>query len=246
MSLRASTARCAVPSPGREPSSWDRRCRLHGRLHPWIPTTWKLPPLAAACAAGEVHDFGNQVVAFRVGQHHIHAEAGHEPDDSLRDGKRFAVARRIGPAHGDLLAPEIVETSEVMLQVEQVGHALRGVVHVALQVDDGGPLGKDSTSDSRPRGPCPLRPCSCGLRPEKCRPGCRSLRSKRRSCSRFHAPFRRGRSAICPRQGPGPRGPAGWRPRRRKSACAWIDRGIGKQPGPMSNRRQEMLPWCSA
>ncbi len=65
----------------------------------------------------------------------VHAEAGHQADHALRHRQRLAVARRIRPGHRDLLALELVQAAEVLLQPRQVRHALRRVIDIALQVD---------------------------------------------------------------------------------------------------------------
>ena len=64
----------------------------------------------------------------------VHAEAGHQTNDALRHGQRFAIARGIGPGHGDLLAFEVFQASEVFLQPGQIGHGLGGVINIALQI----------------------------------------------------------------------------------------------------------------
>ena len=75
-----------------------------------------------------------------MGQHHVHAEAGHQADDALGHAEGLAVAGRVGPGHGDLLAAQLVHAAEVVNEMEGVGHTLGGVVDVALEVDQGGPL----------------------------------------------------------------------------------------------------------
>ena len=79
-------------------------------------------------------------MAFGMRQHDVHAETGHQADDALRHGEGFAVGGRIGPAHGDLLALELFHSSEMVDDVQHVSHALGGVVDVALEVDQRGPL----------------------------------------------------------------------------------------------------------
>ena len=69
-----------------------------------------------------------------MGEGDIHAEAGEQADDALRDGQGLAVAGGIGPGHGDLLALEVLHAAEVVDDVEHIGHALRRVVDVALEV----------------------------------------------------------------------------------------------------------------
>ncbi len=53
---------------------------------------------------GDFLYFAHHLVTLRMCQHHVHAEAGHEGDDALRDGKGFAIGGRVGPRHGNLLA----------------------------------------------------------------------------------------------------------------------------------------------
>ena len=83
---------------------------------------------------GDLLDLGHDLVAFGVSEGDIHAEAGEEADNALRDGEGLAVARGIGPCHGDLLALEVLHAAEVVDDVEHIGHALRRVVDVALEV----------------------------------------------------------------------------------------------------------------
>ena len=75
-----------------------------------------------------------------MGQHHVHAEPGHQADDALGHGQGLAVAGGVSPGHGDLLALQVLHTAELMDDVQHVRHALGGVVHVALQVHQGGLL----------------------------------------------------------------------------------------------------------
>ena len=75
-----------------------------------------------------------------MGQNHVHAEAGHQTDDALGHGQGLAVGGRVGPGHGNLLALQVLHTAELVDDVQHVGHGLGGVVHVALQVHQGGLL----------------------------------------------------------------------------------------------------------
>ena len=115
--------------------------------------------------AGQFDHLGHQVVALGVGQRHVHAEAGHEADDALRHRERLAVARRIGPGHGDLLAAQPLEPAEAALEVQQVGQRLGRVVDVALQVDHRGPPRRARPARSPPAGRRPPRACSGCPRP---------------------------------------------------------------------------------
>jgi hypothetical protein len=81
-----------------------------------------------------------------MGQDDVHAEAGEQADDALRDGQRLAVAGGVGPGHGDLLALEVLDAAEVVDDVQQVGHALGRMVDVALQVDQRRALLEDAVA----------------------------------------------------------------------------------------------------
>ena len=81
-----------------------------------------------------------------MGQGDVHAEAGEQADDALRDGQRLAVAGGVGPGHGDLLALEVLHAAEVVDDVQHIGHALGGMVDVALQVDERRALLEDTVA----------------------------------------------------------------------------------------------------
>ena len=93
-----------------------------------------------AVLLGGFDHVGDQAVAFGIGEGDIHAEAGHEADDALRHRERLAIAGRVGPGHRDLFATQIFERAEMVLQLQQVGHRLGGMVDVALEADDAGAL----------------------------------------------------------------------------------------------------------
>ena len=93
---------------------------------------------------GGLERFGHQVVTFGMREDHVHAEAGHQGDDGLRNGQRLAVAGGVGPGHGDFFTFEVFQGAEGFLEVQQVGHRLRGMIEIALQVDDGGALRQDA------------------------------------------------------------------------------------------------------
>ena len=103
----------------------------------------KLAPALGRIGRGDRLYLRHHLVSFRVGQHDFHAEAGHQPDDTLGNGKGLTVRRTVGPGHGQFFALEIVHTAEVMDQVQHVGHGLGGVIDVALQVDQRGALLED-------------------------------------------------------------------------------------------------------
>jgi hypothetical protein len=63
-----------------------------------------------------------------------------QPDHSLRHRERLAVGRRVCPGHGHFLPAEVFHAPELGNEVREVGHALRGMVDVALQIDHRGPL----------------------------------------------------------------------------------------------------------
>ena len=84
---------------------------------------------------GDLFDFRNQVVSFRISQRNVHAETGHQADNTLRNGQRLAVRRGISPCHGQFFAFQVFQSAEMFFQPRQIGHGLRRVVNVALQVD---------------------------------------------------------------------------------------------------------------
>ena len=43
------------------------------------------------------------LVSFRMCQNNVHTESGHQADNTLRYGKRFAVARGVSPGHSYFL-----------------------------------------------------------------------------------------------------------------------------------------------
>ena len=90
--------------------------------------------------AGDFLDLGHDLVSFGMGQHNVHAEAGHQADDALGNGQGLAVAGGVRPGHGDLLALQVLDAAELMDDVQHVGHGLGGMVDVALQVDQRGLL----------------------------------------------------------------------------------------------------------
>ena len=93
---------------------------------------------------GDLFDFRNQVVAFRISQRNVHAETRHQTDNALRNGQRLAVRRGISPRHGQLFTLQVFQTAEMFLQPSQVGHGLRRVVNIALQVDHGRTVGQNA------------------------------------------------------------------------------------------------------
>ena len=70
-----------------------------------------------------------------MSQHDVHAETGHEADDTLRYRKRFAIGRRVGPGHGNFLAFQILDTAKGIDDVGSICHALRRMIDITLEVD---------------------------------------------------------------------------------------------------------------
>ena len=95
---------------------------------------------------GDLLDLGHDLIALGMGESDVHAEAGEQADDALRDGQGLAVAGGIGPGHGDLLALEVLHAAEVVDDVEHIGHALGGMVDVALEVDERRALLEDTVA----------------------------------------------------------------------------------------------------
>ena len=52
----------------------------------------KVPPDFGGVLLGDLLHLGHDLVALGVGQHHVHAEAGHQADDALGHGEGLAVA----------------------------------------------------------------------------------------------------------------------------------------------------------
>ncbi len=93
---------------------------------------------------GDLLDLRHNLIALRVGQHHVHAKAGKQADDALGDAQRLAVAGGVGPGHRHLFALQVLHAAHLVDDVEQVGHGLGGVVHITLEVDQGGTLLQDT------------------------------------------------------------------------------------------------------
>ena len=100
----------------------------------------ELAAIGLGVLLGNLHHLVHNLVALGIGQRHVHAKAGHEADDALRDGEGLAVAGAVGPGHGHLLALQVLDAAHLMDDVQGVRHALRGMVDVALEVDQRGLL----------------------------------------------------------------------------------------------------------
>ena len=122
---------------------------------------------------GDLLHLGHDLVALGMGQHHVHAETGHQADDALRHGEGLAVGGAVSPGHGDLLALQVLHAAEVVNDVQHVGHALGGVVDIALQVDQGGLLLQNAVLVALSHGVSHFLHDRCG--PCRCtyRHGCR-------------------------------------------------------------------------
>ena len=94
--------------------------------------------------AGHFLHLGHHVVSFRVSQGHVHSEAGEQTDNALRHGQGLAVGGRICPGHSNLLTLQVLHTTEVVDHMQHIGHALGGMVHIALQVHQSGTLLQDA------------------------------------------------------------------------------------------------------
>ena len=79
-------------------------------------------------------------------QRNVHAEAGEQTNDALRDGQRLAVAGGVCPGHGNLLALEVLDAAKVVDDMQHVRHALGRMVHVALQVHERRSLLEDTVA----------------------------------------------------------------------------------------------------
>ena len=106
----------------------------------------ELGAVLLAVLAGDLFHLGHHVIALGMGQGHVHAEAGEQADHALGHGQGLAVGGRIGPGHSDLLALQVLHAAEVVDDVQHIGHALGGMVHIALQVHQGGLLLQDTVA----------------------------------------------------------------------------------------------------
>ena len=100
----------------------------------------ELGAVLLAVLAGDLFHLGHHVIALGMRQRHVHAEAGEQADHTLGNGQGLAVGGGIRPGHSDLLALQVLHAAEVVDDVQHIGHALGGVIHVALQVHQSGLL----------------------------------------------------------------------------------------------------------
>ena len=90
-------------------------------------------------------DLGHDLVALGMSQDDVHAEAGHQANDTLGNGQGLAVGGRVCPSHSNLLALQVLDAAELVDDVQSVSHSLGGVVDVTLQVDQSGLLLQDAS-----------------------------------------------------------------------------------------------------
>jgi len=115
---------------------------LEGLLH--VVGDGELTARGSSVLLGNLNDLGKKIVALRVSEGDVHAKTAHESDDGLRDREGLAIRGAVGPAHDELLALEVLNTTEVVDEVAKIGSGLSGVVLIALKVDDAGLLRKDT------------------------------------------------------------------------------------------------------
>jgi len=115
---------------------------LEGLLH--VVRDGELTARGSSVLLGNLDDLRKKIIALRVSKGDIHAKAGHESNDGLRDGEGLAVGRTVGPAHDELLALEVLNATKVVDEVAKIGGGLSGVILIALEVDDAGLLRKNA------------------------------------------------------------------------------------------------------
>jgi len=115
---------------------------LESLLH--VVADGELTARGSGVLLGNLDDLRKKVVALGVSESDIHAEAGHESNDGLRHGEGLAIRGAVGPAHDELLALQVLNTTEVVDEVAKIGSGLSGVILIALQVDDTGLLRKNA------------------------------------------------------------------------------------------------------
>jgi len=115
---------------------------LEGLSH--VVADGELATRSSRVLLGDLDDLGEKIVALRVSKGDVHTVAGHESDDGLRDGEGLAIRGAVGPAHDELLALEVLNTTKVVDEVAKISGGLSGVVLIALKVDDAGLLRKNT------------------------------------------------------------------------------------------------------
>ena len=100
----------------------------------------ELGAILLAVLPGHFLHLGHHIIAIGVSQSHVHAEAGEQTDNALRHGQGLAVGGRVSPGHSDLLTLQVLHAAKVVDDMQHIGHALGGMVHIALQVYQSGTL----------------------------------------------------------------------------------------------------------
>ena len=78
--------------------------------------------------------FREYFVSLRMSQDNIHPKTCHQTDDTLGNGQRFSVRRRVSPCHGQFFALQILNAAELVDDMKHICHRLCRVVDVALQI----------------------------------------------------------------------------------------------------------------
>ena len=69
-----------------------------------------------------------------MSKNNIHTETCHKSDYALWNRKRFTIGWGVSPCHSKLLALQILNTAELMDDVEHICHTLCRMVNIALKV----------------------------------------------------------------------------------------------------------------
>ena len=79
-----------------------------------------------------------------MSQNNVHTETSHQTDNTLRNGEWFAIRRRVSPCHSKFFAFQVLNTAELMDDVEHISHTLCRMVNITLQVYKSRSLLKDT------------------------------------------------------------------------------------------------------
>jgi len=113
-------------------------CLLH------VVADGELTTRSSSVLLGNFNDLRKKIVALRVSKSDIHTITGHQSNDGLRNRKRLAIRRTISPAHDELLAPKILNTTKVVNEVAKISSSLSRVILITLKVDNAGLLRKNA------------------------------------------------------------------------------------------------------
>jgi len=117
---------------------------LESLLH--VVSDCELTAGSSSVLLGNLNDLRKKIVALRVSESDIHTKTRHESNDGLGDREGLAIRRTVSPAHDELLALKVLDTTKVVNEVAKISSGLSWVIFIALKVDDTGLLRKNALS----------------------------------------------------------------------------------------------------